>query len=323
MDKRLEYVDIAKGIGIVLVVCSHSDALDLMWLMMGMFVPIFFFCSGFTYVKKGTFKETTNKRFIKLFVPYLFFNFLMLLLFLHFSLRELIGIVYSRYCLYPLDFIPNVKFLTSGNYPMWFLTSMIVSNYLFCLMVFFEQYKKMLIMVYVGMVSVLMYCPILLPWSLDTAPLTALIMYAGMETRRRGLMRMNFWPVLCLSILYIGLAFLGGDINISVRMYGNSVVVYSVLAVIGSFIVLWGSQLLEGTLVGRCFNMLGKHSLTIFCIEMAFIAWAKDLYLWLFPGNEVNYLTGLFEIIVSLLGGILVSVLFHKSRIISRIVYAS
>lgn len=41
MKERLEHVDIAKGIGIVLVVCSHSDALPLMWLMMGMFVPIF------------------------------------------------------------------------------------------------------------------------------------------------------------------------------------------------------------------------------------------------------------------------------------------
>ena len=35
VQNRLEYVDIAKGIGIVLVVCSHSDALGLMWLMMG------------------------------------------------------------------------------------------------------------------------------------------------------------------------------------------------------------------------------------------------------------------------------------------------
>jgi len=34
MNKRLEYVDIAKSVGIVLVVSSHSDALDLMWLMM-------------------------------------------------------------------------------------------------------------------------------------------------------------------------------------------------------------------------------------------------------------------------------------------------
>lgn len=323
VEKRLEYVDIAKGFGILLVVCSHSDALDFMWLMMGMFVPIFYFCSGFTYVKKGSFMETTNKRFIRLFVPYLFFNFLMLLIFQHFSLRELVGIVYSRYCLYPLDYTPNVKFLTSGNYPMWFLTSMIVTYYLFCLIIYCERYKNLFIMVYAGMIVVLMYCPILLPWSLDTAPLTALIMYAGMETRRRGLMKMNVWLVLCLSFFYIGLAFFGGDINISVKMYGNSIVVYFVLAIIGSFVVLWGSQLLERTLVGRFFSILGKHSLTIFCIEMVFIVWAKDIFLLLFPRYGVNYLTGLFEIIVSLLGGILVSIFLHKSRLLSRIAYAS
>lgn len=77
MSKRLEYVDIAKGIGIVLVVCSHTDALGLMWLFMGMFVPIFYFCSGYTSSTKGTFKESIWKRFRKLFVPYLFFNLLL------------------------------------------------------------------------------------------------------------------------------------------------------------------------------------------------------------------------------------------------------
>ena len=95
MGKRLEYVDIAKGIGIVLVVCSHSDALDLMWPMMGMFVPIFYFCSGYTYSMKGTLKECMKKRIRKLFVPYLFFNILLFCAFMHFSLREFVGMFYS------------------------------------------------------------------------------------------------------------------------------------------------------------------------------------------------------------------------------------
>ena len=323
MKERLEHVDIAKGIGIVLVVCSHSDALPLMWLMMGMFVPIFFFCSGYTCSVKGSFRTSMARRFWKLFVPYLFFNVVMLLTFRHFSPRELVGIAYSRYCLYPLDVSPNVKFLTSGNYPMWFLTSMIVSYFLFYLITYHERYKYILILSYGILTVVMTLCPILLPWSLDTAPLTALVMYAGMETRRRGLIDMNVWMVLFLTLLYIELRYVSGDLNLSVRMYGTSVALYFVLAILGSFIVLWASRYLEGTVVGKCFLTLGKHSLTIFCIEMAFIVWAKELCQWLLPEYEVSYWTGLLEIFVTLLGGWLVSVLIHKSKFLSRIAYAS
>lgn len=323
MKERLEHVDIAKGIGIVLVVCSHSDALPLMWLMMGMFVPIFFFCSGYTSTMKRPFWSSMARRFKKLIVPYLFFNALMLLVFWHFSVRELVGIAYSRYSLYPLDVSPNVKFLTSGNYPMWFLTSMVVSYFLFYLITYNERYKYILILSYCVLTVVMALCPILLPWSLDTAPLTALVMYFGMETRRRGLIDMNGWLVLFLTLLYVGLHCFSGDLNLSVRMYGTSVVLYFVLAILGSFIVLWGSRYLEGTAVGKCFLTLGKHSLTIFCIEMAFIVWAKELCQWLLPEYEVNYWAGLFEISVALLGGWSVSVLIHKSKFLSRVAYAS
>ena len=141
MGNRLEYVDIAKGMGLVLVVCSHSDALDLMWLMMDMCIPIFFFCSGYTFKMKGTLESSMIKKARKLLVPYVFFNLMMFFAFCHFSLRELVGIIYSRYSLYPLDVTPNIKFFTSGNYPMWYLTSMVVSYFLFYLLVYYEKYS--------------------------------------------------------------------------------------------------------------------------------------------------------------------------------------
>lgn len=323
MSDRIEYVDIAKGFGIILVVCSHSDALDLMWMMMGMFVPIFYFCSGFTYSRRGTYMMSLRKKFTKLIVPYLFFNVVMLIVFGHFSMRELIGIIYSRYSLYPLDVTPNLKFLTSGNYPMWFLTSMYITFVFFCIIMYYDRYKYIVILIYAFLTVVFMACPILLPWSIDTAPLTALIMYAGMETRRRGLMALKVWHILFLLSLYVSFQLVGGNINLSVRMYGNSVAIYFLLAICGSFIVLWCSRFLQGSLVGKIFVILGKHSLTIFCIEMAFIVWAKDIYKYLFPSYGVNYLTGIFEIVFALIGGLAVSVVIHKSRILSRIAYAS
>ncbi|MBQ9230496.1 MAG: acyltransferase family protein [Prevotella sp.] len=322
MNSRLEYVDIAKGIGIVLVVCSHSDALGLMWFFMGMFVPIFYFCSGYIFSMKGT-KMTALmlRRFRKLFVPYLFFNFVLFCLFRHLSIREIVGVFYSRYCFYPLDVSPNIKFLTSGNYPMWFLTSMIVTYFLFYVIIYYEKYRISIITVYVILTFAFTKSPILLPWSLDTAFLTALFMYAGALVRRYNLMSAKIWQIVLLLIIYVGLQYVGGEINLSVRMYGTSVVGYFLLGTIGSFIVLWGARFWENSGVGKFFSILGQHSLTIFCIQMAFIVLAKDVFQHLLPDMPIGYLTGIFEIAIALLGGWLVSVVIHKNDYLSRLLF--
>jgi fucose 4-O-acetylase-like acetyltransferase len=327
MEKRLDYVDIAKGIGILLVVCSHSDALPLMWLLMGMFVPVFYFCSGYTFSCKGTLSEAFVRHFRKLFVPYLFFNALLFLAFGHFSLREVAGVCYSRYSLFPLDISPNVKFLTSGNYPMWFLTSMIVSYLLFYVIVYHERYRWWILSAYAVATVAFMYCPILLPWSIDTAFLTAVFMYTGMLARRHNAMSWNIWWIVLLAFLYVGIHCIAGDINLSVRMYGTSVAFYFLLGSVGSFLLLWLSRFLEHTLAGSLFTLLGRHSLTIFSVEMAFIVPAKSLCEYVLPGfaadapagSEWTYVAGLVEIVFALMGGWLLSVVLHKSRFLSRL----
>lgn len=318
MGKRLEYVDIAKGIGLILVVCSHSDAFDLMWYMMDMCIPIFFFCSGYTFKMKGTFRESMTKKFRRLFVPYLFFNVVLFCLFCHFSLRELVGIIYSRYSLYPLDVSPNIKFFTSGNYPMWYLTSMIVSYFLFYLLVYYEKYKHALMFLYALLIICFIKSPVLLPWSIDTAPLTALLIYVGMKVRKHNLISMDVFLVMFLALVYIGLRSVGGELNISVRMYGTSVAIYFLLAIIAPFLVLWGSRYLEGTFVGKVFSILGQHSLTIFCIQLFFIVWAKELYQYFFPQMPIGYMAGLLEIFLALVGGWIISLLLHRNKFISR-----
>ena len=206
---------------------------------------------------------------------------------------------------------------------MWFLTSMIVSYFLFYLLVYYEKYKHVLMFLYALLIACLMNSPILLPWSVDTAPLTAMLIYMGMKIRKHGYISLDLYQVLLLVLLYIGLRYVGGELNISVREYGTSIAIYFLLAIIAPIVVLWGSMFLEGTFVGKCFFTLGKHSLTIFSVEIAFIVLAKDIYRWLFPGRELGYMAGVFEIFLTLLGGLLVSVLFHKSKFLSRVVDGS
>ena len=105
MKKRLEFIDITKGIGILFVLLNHVESYQ--WVTFSSFfvIPIFFFCSGYTF----SFNQEEKFRFItvvkklpKLLKPYFFFSVLLLLIFNDFSLRAISGIVYSRYCFFPI-----------------------------------------------------------------------------------------------------------------------------------------------------------------------------------------------------------------------------
>jgi len=76
MSKRLEYVDIAKGIGILLVVMGHND-FSLVSPFFYKFIyafhmPLFFFVSGMFFKAELPFLTVVRRRFDSLLKPYLF-----------------------------------------------------------------------------------------------------------------------------------------------------------------------------------------------------------------------------------------------------------
>ncbi len=92
--RRLDYIDILKGIGILLVIFSHSGAENETTMMYigGVFIPLFFVVSGYTYKnRETTFFSLLGRRFHRLIVPYLFFSVLLLLLYKRFSLTDVLG----------------------------------------------------------------------------------------------------------------------------------------------------------------------------------------------------------------------------------------
>lgn len=80
MSKRIEYLDIAKGIGILLVVLGHNDfeviSLFVQRLIYSFHMPLFFFLSGYFLNTAIPFFEFVKKRFNSLLKPYLFTIFL-------------------------------------------------------------------------------------------------------------------------------------------------------------------------------------------------------------------------------------------------------
>ena len=145
--KRVLWLDIAKALGILVVLLVHTGkSFGPVSFFGGMFyMPIFFILAGMTfrYKPEERFGSFVKKKAKRLLVPYFGYN---LFLFLFFFLKNdllagqvsaesffpLLGILYSRNCLFPMDSPANVYFMQILNAPTWFLTGMFVSSFLAC-----------------------------------------------------------------------------------------------------------------------------------------------------------------------------------------------
>lgn len=125
--KRTLYLDMARGIAIILVVMGHSifinDSLNI-WLST-FHLPAFFFISGWLIQEKNeytfSFSEITKKKAIGILIPYLWFSIGSLFL-------DFIKVLLDRFTLDVLKthFIETITF--QGYSVMWFLPVLFLSE---------------------------------------------------------------------------------------------------------------------------------------------------------------------------------------------------
>lgn len=286
-NKRIRYLDIAKGISLLLVLVSHSCGMpfELNKFFFGYYISIFFIISGIVYTKGRTIKENIQRRFYGVIIPYIGYNVLIVIYNIAVGkietienmIEAVIGCVYSRYCLFPINqSAGNVIFLQYGNSPMWFLTAMFLSSCIFYMIVdFIDTRKKRYIycIFLIGMSIVLNYFPILLPWSLDTTFLGAFFMLIGFWGKE--LFKKTFKIIVYLGaiVIYILCCYLNGTINLSIRIYGDwsigSVILVCAIGIIGSFLCINISHKIESfRIISGIFEFIGKHTIIILALHV-------------------------------------------------------
>ena len=264
---RIRFIEISKGIGLFLVISSHVYGPLMSW-SFPFYIPLFFVVSGFCTIRPVSLKN----KFKKLIIPYFLFSAILLSIYRSIHLFDIIGVLYSRWCLYPLGCDGNIFLLQSGNGPLWFLTSMYVSFILYWLL---QKSNRVLLLLflYFSITYCLAYLPLLLPWSLDTAFLMAMFIFVGTEFRKRNILQYidKKW-VFFFSIIYLVFIHYCGFVNLSVRIYGRSLFILFPAALLGSVLILKMSLLIEKFFVGKVLSSIGRHSLSIFCLHIPFIS---------------------------------------------------
>lgn len=344
MASRKAYIDTAKFLGIFLVLMNHIELIvPFVNFYGGMFyVPVFFVAAGLTFHNKEEgLWVFAGKKAKRLLVPYFVCNGFLYVFFLGKSfmgqqgngkelLTALTGIFYSRNSLYIPGCEPNVYFMTILNSPAWFLTAIFLTYILlkYSFLITKGRKKELALftacMLFMG-TALHYFCPVLLPWSLECVPLFYCYMIAGYFIREKRLLERKklLYPLLLAGTpLFVLSCYINGSANISVGLFGKSVVLGLFNGIFSSFLILFlckaGEDILPKAFT-RFFSGLGSCTLPVLCCHMFVFALIKSGLSIILPVSTQH--KGIIEGVVKLVCiiltiGMIVSLekMFHKMQ---------
>lgn len=296
---RIGWIDIAKAIGILFVLINHAELqLGVVTFLGGMFyMPVFFVLSGYTY--KDNCQESIKTFMIgkgkRLLIPYLWFQFVLVGLFvlrlivakqsLVTAIVPILGAFYSRNALYAkasevLVAVPgsNIDFMTALNAPLWFLTGLFITLVLYKIIMTLaksdlkREWIYLSISIFIG-ILLKYFCPILLPWSMDTAFLSVGFIHMGKIMRQKKVVLKlyeNPFYAIVVFLVFVATSYINGGVNMSIREFGNSTLLYLVVGGTGSLFLMILSKGIEEHLkiTSRLLESVGRHTIGILAFHL-------------------------------------------------------
>lgn len=278
MEKRIEWVDAAKGIGLLLVIIGHLQVPYVSTWIYFFHMPLFFFLSGMVYTgSKYSFKEFLFKRILSLILPYFTFGTIILLFYT--ILNCFIGAENGQYgtC------IDMIKGLIAQEHfwTIWFLTALFLVEIIYYFLdMFFRKKRYFLhittfIICFWGLVRYRIGLGAL-PWNLDIALVAQFFYHVGRVFRESKFLSyitkyQNYRKPIILLIIFFVVNILSGvlgikisheSLDMSVGLYGNEILTF-ISAFSGIFFVIIISKLfpLNGL------QYLGKNTMVIFALH--------------------------------------------------------
>ncbi|MEH7549320.1 acyltransferase family protein [Neobacillus vireti] len=255
MSKRLDWLDIGKGLGMLLVMLGHADIpTPLKTYIYTFHMPLFFFLSGYLYNKDmfPSLKVFFKKRTKSLILPYLSFS---LVAYFWFLLLNHFGLVnYKNNLLTPLlgSVIAERKSIwTVHTGALWFVACLFCTELLFYFIAKIGQTKKaigffLLVISVVGcFYNKMVGQP--LPWNIDVAMISVGFYGAGylFKEYNKNLERFNHLKALVLLLIvnlftgYFNYVLTGERVDFYNSSLGNIVLFYlSAFSGIGAFVIL-------------------------------------------------------------------------------------
>lgn len=189
--ERLPWIDIAKGVGILLVMIGHTDIPMVMSNFIYAFhMPLFFMASGWTTNwEKYNFKEFISKRFRTLMVPFFIYSLIVILTMQKIGAMDLMTLLKEGW----------------GGYALWFVPVFFFATVFAKIVVSFAQKELAIlagavILMFFG--ALLKYVDFYLPWSLCSVPYaTSLVLYGSLLKKYKDKVEYPHWLPFVLSLI--------------------------------------------------------------------------------------------------------------------------
>ena len=187
--KRFLWLDIAKGIAIILMVVGHTSIPSFLSRFIWSFhMPLFFIASGYTTKWGGYFSDFTANKAKRLLLPFLCYSVIVLFIQILLDLNTFSSFIRNGWISYALWFIPVL-----------FLASM-CARLIYCI----NQSKLRLCLLGLCLTLgwALCYYKVYLPWTLASVPYATFLIVVGKELKgyQRHL-EPNLWKIALLFIL--------------------------------------------------------------------------------------------------------------------------
>lgn len=277
--QRIDDWDIAKGIGILLVVMGHLGIPPMLSNAIYLFhMPLFFILSGLLFAPKTGMGEFVRKKAKHLLLPYALFT----VLFVPLRVWEKVGLEgetdfsFSWHCLSPGFF----------DVPLWFLPALFIVLMLVFLICRVERWKRRAGDVLWGLLAaggyVLARAHMELPLYITQALLGLGFFYPAFRLRERiagG--RGNGWTVLGALAVMAWAVYGGMRTDMAVLRVSANPLLYVLPALAGSWLVLclsgWMAARKTGVLK-RVLCMLGRNSMFIFAVHWPLLVLLYSLF---------------------------------------------
>lgn len=177
---RIEFIDLAKGVCILLVVLLHTvPSVDIPELAI-IRMPLYFILSGLFFKDYGSILNFFKKKINNILIPFIFFYIISYLAF--YIIRIYAPDIPVANATGILDMFTQRNLF---NGPLWFLLCLFWVNIYFCYISYFfhkEKYRALIVMLIAIIGAILLHHDIFLPMYLDIAMRALPIFYIGYFT---------------------------------------------------------------------------------------------------------------------------------------------
>lgn len=305
-EKRIPWLDICRGIGIILVVLGHSAIPEVLRKYIFSFhMPLFFFISGFL------FKKNTNLSIVSyvlhkvrtLLLPYFYFSIIIVIC--YYILNELTikkGLI-------------NVLLGLGGHHgiALWFIISLFITEILFYIVYNNVSNKNLTIYILVSfVVGYIMYkMQIHLPYKFEVTFTAIVFYYLGYIFRKNDLLKSLNKYFYLFGLMFISILFssLNSRVDMNYNQLGN--IIYFYLSAISGILYLHIISINFITMnkyhlmafLNKILIFLGMNSLIILAIhqitpQMISFLFQKQLYIKLFYSIFLEKLLTLSAILI-------------------------